>query len=362
MANYREQKYSRQGREDYDRSRRYGRERDHDKTSRNRSDYNRGVNRDYDYNRDFESPRFRSGGSNYDYGYGIQSDYDYDLGRESAAGETFTGGNYGSGYVRREDYNRNKEQKYDNRSGIENYSRGMSSRDRDYERSNYGYGGSSRYNEPRYSRSDYNARDYEAGGSSRYGSDYSNDYTDYGDYDRNRYDEEDRGWWDKASDEVASWFGDEDATRRRRIDARRKEGDFTGRGPKNYKRSDERIKEDINDRLSFYSYIDASDVDIEVNNGEVILTGTVIDRWSKRRAEDIAESVSGVNNVENRLRVKREDYSSALQTNTTVNTTGVASYGSNISSVNRENKETTGTNPNETSETNAGLSRKAKTT
>ena len=34
------------------------------------------------------------------------------------------------------------------------------------------------------------------------------------------------------------------------------------------------------------------------------LTGTVNNRNDKRRAEDLAESVSGVSNVENRLRVK----------------------------------------------------------
>ena len=34
---------------------------------------------------------------------------------------------------------------------------------------------------------------------------------------------DERGFWDRASDEVASWFGDDDAERRRRQDARRDE-------------------------------------------------------------------------------------------------------------------------------------------
>jgi Flp pilus assembly secretin CpaC len=76
-----------------------------------------------------------------------------------------------------------------------------------------------------------------------------------------------------------------------------------GRGPKNYQRSDERIKEDINDRLSDDWFIDASEIDVTVSSGEVTLTGTVDDRSDKRRAEDIAESVSGVKQVENRLRI-----------------------------------------------------------
>ena len=88
---------------------------------------------------------------------------------------------------------------------------------------------------------------------------------------------------------------------------------YRGKGPKNYRRSDERIKEDVNDRLS-EGYFDASDIEVSVQNAEVTLTGTVNNRSDKRRAEDIAESVSGVTNVENRLRVKQSssyDYSSS---------------------------------------------------
>jgi osmotically-inducible protein OsmY len=78
-----------------------------------------------------------------------------------------------------------------------------------------------------------------------------------------------------------------------------------GKGPRSYQRSDERIGEDINDRLSDDPFIDASDIEVNVRNGEVILTGTVESSETKRRAVDVGESVSGVRNVENRLRVKR---------------------------------------------------------
>ncbi len=37
----------------------------------------------------------------------------------------------------------------------------------------------------------------------------------------NNRDREDRGWFDRAGDEVRSWFGDDDAERRRRMDERR---------------------------------------------------------------------------------------------------------------------------------------------
>ena len=159
--------------------------------------------------------------------------------------------------------------------------------------------------------------------------------------ERDRYDSgEDRGWWDRASDAVASWFGDEDAERRRHMDQQR---EHRGRGPKNYRRSDERIKEDVNDRLSDDYYVDASDIEVAVSNTEVTLTGTVNSRADKRRAEDIADSVSGVTNVENRLRVKGRygDYSnsttstgSSLGTGTGT-TTSSAAAGAGKSTSNR---------------------------
>jgi hypothetical protein len=82
-------------------------------------------------------------------------------------------------------------------------------------------------------------------------------------------------------------------------------GIHKGKGPRGYQRSDERIKDDINDHLADDSFIDASDVEVNVKDSEVTLIGTVESRDAKRRAEDIGESVSGVKNVENRLRVKR---------------------------------------------------------
>jgi sporulation protein YlmC with PRC-barrel domain len=81
-----------------------------------------------------------------------------------------------------------------------------------------------------------------------------------------------------------------------------------GRGPRGYRRSDERIREDINDRLSDRPDLDASNVEVAVSNCEVVLTGTVNSRRDKRLAEDIAENVSGVQNIENRLRVNQPQF------------------------------------------------------
>lgn len=106
-----------------------------------------------------------------------------------------------------------------------------------------------------------------------------------------------RGTWNRRGDESYGWG--ENGGRYER------EGLHRGKGPKGFVRSDERIREDINCRLTDDAHVDASNIDVSVEGGEVILTGTVPDRFEKRRAEDISEFVSGVKNVENRLRVKR---------------------------------------------------------
>jgi hypothetical protein len=76
-----------------------------------------------------------------------------------------------------------------------------------------------------------------------------------------------------------------------------------GRGPKGYKRSDERIHEDVCERLTEDPFIDASNIEVLVKEGEVTLSGTVFSRGLKRRAEDLAEMASGVSHVQNNLRV-----------------------------------------------------------
>jgi osmotically-inducible protein OsmY len=82
-------------------------------------------------------------------------------------------------------------------------------------------------------------------------------------------------------------------------------GRFTGRGPKGYRRSDERIREDVCDRLTQHPDVDASEIEVQVNNGEVTLTGSVEDRSQKRMAEDMVENLSGVREVHNQLRVSK---------------------------------------------------------
>ncbi len=83
-------------------------------------------------------------------------------------------------------------------------------------------------------------------------------------------------------------------------------GGFAGKGPKGYQRSDDRVREQISDALTDEDSLDASDIEVKVEGGEVTLNGTVPSRQCKRTAEDIAERCSGVKDVSNMLRVKRD--------------------------------------------------------
>lgn len=172
----------------------------------------------------------------------------------------------------------------------------------EYERGRgYRYGG---YDEPRRASS--------------FGGNYGDaSYSSYsrGNLDRDRYpSDQGRGFFDRAGDEVRSWFGDDDAARRRDLDQ------YRGHGPKGYSRSDERIREDVCDRLSDDARVDASEIEVSVTGGEVTLTGTVNDRYAKRRAEDVTDDISGVKNVQNNIRVQQGAATYGLGATTTTGT------------------------------------------
>lgn len=130
---------------------------------------------------------------------------------------------------------------------------------------------------------------------------------DYGwRYSRHGFGPEDyagRGVSRDAPGPVTEFFGGERGGQirpERHVQAR----DQRGRGPKGYRRSDARIQEDVCDWLTDDAWIDASDIEVAVRDGEVTLGGTVTSRNARRRAEDIAESVAGVTYVQNNLRVR----------------------------------------------------------
>ena len=83
-------------------------------------------------------------------------------------------------------------------------------------------------------------------------------------------------------------------------------GTNSGRGPQGHQRSDARIEEDVCEHLTHHGMLDATGIQVRVENGEATLTGTVESRQAKRLAEDILDSISGVRDIHNQLRVQRD--------------------------------------------------------
>jgi osmotically-inducible protein OsmY len=84
-------------------------------------------------------------------------------------------------------------------------------------------------------------------------------------------------------------------------------GGHRGKGPQNWQRSDERIREAVNEALTDHDHIDATHIEVTVSDGEVTLAGTVEDRAMKRLAEDCVEQIQGVREVQNHIRIHRHD-------------------------------------------------------
>lgn len=80
-------------------------------------------------------------------------------------------------------------------------------------------------------------------------------------------------------------------------------GEHTGKGPKGWQRSDDRIRDDICEILTQHGEIDASDIEVKVLSGVVTLTGVVESRIVKRLAQDSIERLSGIKEIINDLRI-----------------------------------------------------------
>jgi hypothetical protein len=80
-----------------------------------------------------------------------------------------------------------------------------------------------------------------------------------------------------------------------------------GRGPRGASRSDERIREQVCEALTVLDDVDASDVEVSVRDGDVLLCGTVPEHAMKRAAELAAERCRGVTHVQNLMHVRRGD-------------------------------------------------------
>lgn len=287
----------------------------------------------------------RVGGEGYRTSYnalGMRPDRE-EYGRES--GHNYSG-NYSGNY--RRDYNRNysadTERNYGHDRGYAQTYGGSTRSFGETDDYRYGYGGegyaATSYGDGRGYSSSPEGRRTNRGERYSEGYNYGQGYgpraeRNFDRYSGGEYNPEERSFFTRAADEVRSWFGDEEAERRRQMDERYRGaetsgyggyssyGMFSGRGPKNYKRSDERIQEDVNERLTRHPDIDASDIEVSVSDGVVTLSGTVDNRRAKHLAEDVAESVSGVKDVNNQIRVNRDQITQMGASSTTGTTTGL---------------------------------------
>jgi hypothetical protein len=159
--------------------------------------------------------------------------------------------------------------------------------DREFDPRDRNYAGDERD----YGRGDFRARGREGGYGGGPMDAQRGDYSDYGEFRGYGAYGEHRGFGG------TSGFGDRQGTAVGRPN-------YAGRGPKNWRRSDERITEEINERLARDPDLDATDVEVRVENGLVTLSGVVEDRGAKRRAEDLAEDAFGVDDVHNELKIR----------------------------------------------------------
>lgn len=253
-----------------------------------------------------------------DYAHGMHDDMQRYAGRERDEGDGPDYGPYGSLYGRRDDRDRAFEYgPYSRGSGFgggyygtgggyfgTTGGGGFGGRDADFGSREYGGVREFRDRNPFAGRA---GNDWNRGATGYVGGYRGEDYRYAGSRSGSRGGG-DRGWWDRTADEVRSWFGDDEAERRRRMDD---QSSHRGRGPKGYARSDDRIREDVSDRLTEDPHLDASEIDVTVASAEVTLNGSVEHRWAKRHAEDIAEGVSGVKHVQNNLRLREAAANSA---------------------------------------------------
>lgn len=81
-------------------------------------------------------------------------------------------------------------------------------------------------------------------------------------------------------------------------------GPHQGRGPQGWRRSDQRVREDVCERLSEDRLIDARGIEVEVRDGVVTLGGEAYGASDPTRASQIARAVHGVKDVRLELSVK----------------------------------------------------------
>ena len=170
-----------------------------------------------------------------------------------------------------------------------------------------------------YGRSDRGSgRNQNEGG---FGGGYGNEQS-YG----NRYSNEQSNYWQGSDsnndrDRYGTNRGGQSDYRQGQSQSR-----LESRGPKNYRRSDERIREEVCDRL-MQGGLNAEEVEVQVKDGQVTLSGTVDNRQDKRAIEDLAEEILGVKEVQNQLRIQRGELSSRSEKSSASSASGSQTSG-----------------------------------
>ena len=188
---------------------------------------------------------------------------------------------------------------------------GGSGQDR-YGQTGYGQGG---YGQGNYGQPNY-GQDYGSSGTSNYGrSNFgSGRYSRESEYSREGYGGEGSygspGGWREPYGEGQQYgqpYGQPSGQSSGQFGSRGSsfQANHRGKGPKNFQRSDERVKELLCERLHDDPEIDASEVTVNVQGGRITLEGTVESRRTKMMIEDVAEQI-GVQDVQNNLRVQKQ--------------------------------------------------------
>ena len=273
----------------------------------NRDDWERGRNRVWEREQDRNGDPEDRYQERYSEPYRSQSEEE-SRGRSGWSGRSGRSGSsrgWGQSGWEREDEGFRRGRGTSERSG------GMSERDWDYpQQQGYGYGrqqGAGQFGQQGYGQPFYGQQGFGPYGEPgyRYGQQGYGGPGQYGEsYLGQSGRERSSGYGTGTFREGWGHEGSTGAGRSWRTSRELRGGPHAGRGPKGWKRSDERIREEVNEALARDSELDATSIEVRVENAEVTLIGVVEDRGDKRLAEDIAEEVFGVEDVHNQLKVR----------------------------------------------------------
>ncbi|TLX21987.1 BON domain-containing protein [Thermomonas fusca] len=225
----------------------------------------------------------RTYGREQERGSGFGSSQQYDDMRGGSGGSAYQGSGYGQEYAQQgyaqQGYGQQQGRGYSQQSYGQEQGRG-------YAQQGYGQG---RY--PQQGFSQEQGRSYAQQG---YG---QGSYPQQGSYGSQQGHVYGREYGEQGGMRSGSSYWGQQSGQSRSFESRR------GLGPSSYTRSDERIREDLNERLMDDDFVDARNITVEVQNGTVNLNGSVDERWEKHRAEDLADGCSGVREVRNNIRI-----------------------------------------------------------